>query len=155
MANLQDRITKLGKYFVGFNIGQAPNGDQVIYLELTFPKGWGVSTKVKDKFGVGIAKTKREGGYYFYGSLTEVGFDNIFDAADFNIKANEEAQEKKNFLVEKVKELQKIVDEEDMSTLRTLEFKYKKKTVKQPQKQTKQSVGKTDEENKDEIETNE
>ena len=139
MANLQDRIAKLGKYFIGFNIGQAPNGDQVIYLELTFPKGWGVSTKVKDKFGVSIAKTKREGGYYFYGSLTEVGFDNIFDAADFNIKANEEAQEKKNFLVEKVRELQKIVDEEDMSTLRTLEFKYKKKVTKPIQKQGKQN----------------
>lgn len=153
MANIQDRIAKLGKYFVGFNIGQAPNGDQVIYLELTFPKGWGVSTKVKEKFGVAIAKTKREGGYYFYGSLMEVGFDNIFDAADFNIKANEEAQEKKNFLVEKVRELQKIVDEEDMSTLKTLEFKYKKKPVKPTQKQGKQA--KPEVENKEEVEETE
>lgn len=139
MANIQDRITKLGSYFVGFNIGQAPNGDQVIYLELTFPKGWGVSSKVKEKYGVSIAKSKRDGGYYFFGSLIEVGFDNIFDAADFNIKANEEAQEKKNFLVEKVKELQKIVDEEDMSVLKTLEFKYKKKTQKPAKKKQSQT----------------
>ena len=139
MANIQDRITKLGSYFVGFNIGQAPNGDQVIYLELTFPKGWGVSSKVKEKYGVSITKSKRDGGYYFFGSLIEVGFDNIFDAADFNIKANEEAQEKKNFLVEKVKELQKIVDEEDMSVLKTLEFKYKKKTQKPAKKKQSQT----------------
>ena len=51
----------------------------------------------------------------------------VFDAADFNIKANDEAQEKKDFLAEKMKELQKLVLEEDMSVLKTLEFKVKKK----------------------------
>ena len=51
----------------------------------------------------------------------------MFDAADFNVKANEEAQEKKDFLAEKTRELQKLVLEEDMSVLKTLEFKLKRK----------------------------
>ena len=59
------------------------------------------------------------------------------------MKANQEAQEKKDFLAEKIKELQKLVLEEDMSVLKTLEFKVKRK--KQVQTKTAKKV----EENKE------
>lgn len=126
MANMQERIAKLGKMFAGLNIGNDNNGKQFIYLELVFPKGWGVSGLIKEKFQVNVVKNDSGTGYYFWAPI-ETGFDAVFDAADFNIKANEEAQEKKDFLAEKTRELQKLVLEEDMSVLKTLEFKLKKK----------------------------
>ena len=126
MANMQERIAKLGKMFAGLNIGNENNGKQFIYLELVFPQGWGVASLIKEKFGVNVVKNDSGTGYYFWAPI-ETGFDSVFDAADFNIKANQEAQEKKDFLAEKMKELQKLVLEEDMSVLKTLEFKVKKK----------------------------
>ena len=126
MANMQERIAKLGKMFAGLNIGNDNNGKQFIYLELVFPKGWGVSGLIKEKFQVNVVKNDTGTGYYFWAPI-ETGFDAVFDAADFNVKANEEAQEKKDFLAEKTRELQKLVLEEDMSVLKTLEFKLKRK----------------------------
>lgn len=126
MASIQERITKLGKMFAGFNIGNDDKGKQFIYLELVFPKGWGITNLVTEKFGVNVVKNDAGNGYYFWAPI-ETGFDAVFDAAEFNIKANEEAQEKKDFLAEKMKELQKLVLEEDMSVLKTLEFKVKRK----------------------------
>jgi hypothetical protein len=126
MANMQERIAKLGKMFAGLNIGNDNNGKQFIYLELVFPQGWGVTSLIKEKFAVNVVKNDSGTGYYFWAPI-ETGFDSVFDAADFNIKANQEAQEKKDFLAEKMKELQKLVLEEDMSVLKTLEFKVKRK----------------------------
>ena len=126
MASVQERIAKLGKMFAGLNIGNDNNGKQFIYLELIFPDGWGFTNLIKEKFGVNVVKNDAGTGFYFWAPM-ESGFDAVFDAADFNVKANEEAQEKKDFLAKKMKELQKLVLEEDMSVLKTLEFKIKKK----------------------------
>ena len=126
MADIQERIAKLGKMFSGLNIGNDNAGKQFVYLELVFPQGWGVTNLIKEKFGVNVVKNDAGTGYYFWAPI-ENGFDSVFDAADYNIKANEEAQEKKDFLAEKMKELQKLVLEEDMSVLKTLEFKVKRK----------------------------
>ena len=138
MASIQERIERLGDTFVGFNIGSDGNGNQFIYLETTFPPGWGITSIAKDKFGVQITKNDTGTGYYFWAPMS-VGFDSVFDAVELTIKANKEAQEKEAFLKEKIGELQKIVLEEDMATLRTLEFKIKrkkatpKKKVEEPQ----------------------
>ena len=147
MASIQERIAKLGKMFAGFNIGNDDKGKQFIYLELVFPKGWGITNLVTEKFGVNVVKNDAGNGYYFWAPI-ETGFDAVFDAAEFNIKANEEAQEKKDFLAEKMKELQKLVLEEDMSVLKTLEFKVKRK------KQAPAKAKKTEEENKEIQENN-
>ena len=130
--------------FAGMNIGNDNSGKQFIYLEMIFPKDWGVSGLIKEKFGVNVVKNDTGTGFYFWAPI-EVGFDAIFDAADFNIKANEEAQEKKEFLTEKIKELKQLVLEEDMSVLKTLEFKVKKKKtgkkkVEEPENIEKQEV---------------
>ena len=139
MASMQERIAKLGKMFAGLNIGNDEKGQQFIYLELVFPKGWGVSGLIKEKFGVNVVKNDNGTGFYFWAPM-ETGFDSVFDDADFNIKANQEAQEKKDFLSEKMKELQKLVMEEDMAVLKTLEFKITRKKVKTgiPKKKTEQ-----------------
>ena len=130
--------------FAGMNIGNDNSGKQFIYLEMIFPKDWGVSGLIKEKFGVNVVKNDTGTGFYFWAPI-EAGFDTIFDAADFNIKANEEDQEKKEFLTEKIKELKQLVLEEDMSVLKTLEFKVKKKKtvkkkVEEPENIEKQEV---------------
>jgi hypothetical protein len=130
-SSIGDRIAALGKNFAGFNIGNSKDGSQIIYLEVSFPEGYGISGLIESKFGVKAVKTtKGPNTYYFYAPLLEVGFDSVFDAAEFNIRANEEAQEKKMFLAEKIKELEKIVMDEDMATLKTLEFKITKKKTR-------------------------
>lgn len=139
MANMQERIAKLGKMFAGLNIGNDNNGKQFIYLELVFPKGWGVSGLIKEKFDVNVVKNDTGTGFYFWAPI-ETGFDAVFDAADFNIKANEEAQEKKDFLAEKTRELQKLVLEEDMSVLKTLEFKLKRKKTTTTKKKVEENA---------------
>lgn len=127
-SNITERIAALGKSFLGFNVGSSKSGEQIIYLEVSFPQGYGVSGLIESKFGVKTVKTTRgDNTYYFYAPLLEAGFDSVFDAAEFNIKANEEVKEKKDFLIEKTKELEKLVMEEDMSVLKTLEFKITKK----------------------------
>ena len=147
MASIQERITKLGKMFAGFNIGNDDKGKQFIYLELVFPKGWGITNLVTEKFGVNVVKNDAGNGYYFWAPI-ETGFDAVFDAAEFNIKANEEAQEKKDFLAEKMKELQKLVLEEDMSVLKTLEFKVKRKKTAPAKPTVKKEENKEVEEEK-------
>ena len=123
--SIGERISALGNLFLGFNIGNAKDGSQVIYLEVAFPEGYGVSSLVEKKFNVKSVKTQKgPNTYYFYTPLLTVGFDNVFDAVEFNIKANEEAQERRIFLAEKIKELEKIVSEEPMEKLKTLEFKF-------------------------------
>lgn len=147
MASIQERIAKLGKMFAGFNIGNDDKGKQFIYLELVFPKGWGITNLVTEKFGVNVVKNDAGNGYYFWAPI-ETGFDAVFDAAEFNIKANEEAQEKKDFLAEKMKELQKLVLEEDMSVLKTLEFKVKRKKTAPAKPTAKKEENKEVEEEK-------
>jgi len=126
MASVQERIANLGKMFAGLNIGNDDKGRQYIYLEVIFPDGWGISGLIKEKFGVTVVKNDSGNGYYFWANM-ETGFDAIFDAVEFNIKANQEAQEKKDFLAKMTEELRKLVLEEDMSVLKTLEFKVKRK----------------------------
>ena len=133
--------------FAGFNIGNDDKGKQFIYLELVFPKGWGITNLVTEKFGVNVVKNDAGNGYYFWAPI-ETGFDAVFDAAEFNIKANEEAQEKKDFLAEKMKELQKLVLEEDMSVLKTLEFKVKRKKTAPAKPTVKKEENKEVEEEK-------
>jgi isochorismate hydrolase len=60
----------------------------------------------------------------------EIGFDKVFDAIEYNIQFNEEAQAKVSLLREKIEELKNIFETEDINVLKTLEFKLKKKIVK-------------------------
>ena len=144
MASVQERIGNLGKMFVGFNIGNDDAGKQFVYLELVFPQGWIVSGSIHDRFQVNVVKNESGNGYYFWAPI-DVGFDAVFDAADFNIRANREIQEKKDFLAEKMKELQQLVLEEDMSVLKTLEFKVKKKTEEVNEQETHEDGADTQE----------
>ena len=124
----------------------------IIYIRVQFPKGWGCSEVTEHNFSVKSVQDEIPGYFYFFADM-EVGFDKVFDAIEYNIQFNEEAQAKVGLLKEKIEELKYIFENEDIDVLKTLEFKYKKKKQKAIKKQNTQI--KTIEENsKDIIEEN-
>ena len=121
--NIKERIKKLGAYFNNLNISSENN---IIYVHVKFPKGWGCSEVTEHNFNVKCVQDEIPGYFYFYADI-EVGFDKVFDAIEYNIQFNEEAQIKVNLLRDKVEELKNIFEKENIETLKTLEFKVKKK----------------------------
>jgi hypothetical protein len=124
--NIKERIERLGMYFHSMNVAAENN---IIYVRVQFPKGWGCSELTEYNFNVKAVTDEVPGYFYFFGNM-EIGFDKIFDAIEFNIQFNEEAQAKVTLLREKIEELKQIFENEDINVLKTLEFKYKKKKVK-------------------------
>ena len=121
--DIKERIEKLGSYFVSMNLS-AENG--IIYVLVNFPKSWGCSEVTEYNFNVKSVKDDAPGYVYFFADM-EVGFDKIFDAIEYNITFNQDAEAKVNLLKEKIEELKDIFENEDIDTLKTLEFKLKKK----------------------------
>ena len=124
--NIKERIERLGMYFHSMNVAAENN---IIYVRVQFPKGWGCSELTEYNFNVKSVTDEIPGYFYFFANM-EIGFDKIFDAIEFNIQFNEEAQAKVSLLREKIEELKDIFENEDIYVLRTLEFKYKKKKPK-------------------------
>lgn len=124
--NIKERIKKLGTYFNSMNIAAENN---IIYVLVNFPHGWGCSEVTEHNFNVKVVRDENPGFFYFFADM-EIGFDKLFDAIDYNIKFNEDAQAKVNLLRNKIEELKDIFEQEDIQTLETLEFKFKKKTTK-------------------------
>jgi hypothetical protein len=124
--NIKERIEKLGQYFNSMNLS-SDNG--IIYVRVQFPKGWGCSEVTEHNFNVKSVKDDIPGYFYFFADM-EIGFDKVFDAIEYNIQFNEEAQAKVGLLKEKIEELKYIFEKEDIDVLKTLEFKYKTKKHK-------------------------
>lgn len=121
--NITERIETIREYFHSMNVA-AENG--IIYVLVQFPKGWGCSEVTEHNFNVKAVRDENPEFYYFFANLS-VGFDKVFDAIEYNIQFNLEAQAKVNLLRSKIDELRDIFEKEDIDTLKTLEFKYKQK----------------------------
>lgn len=126
--NITERIENIKEYFHSMNVA-AENG--IIYVLVQFPKGWGCSEVTEHNFNVKVARDENPEFYYFFADLA-IGFDKVFDAIEYNIQFNLEAQAKVNLLRSKIDELRDIFEREDIDTLKTLEFKYKQKKVRTP-----------------------
>ena len=87
---MKERIERLGKYFHSMKVAAENN---IIYIRVQFPKGWGCSEVTEHNFNVKAVKDEIPGFFYFFANM-EIGFDKLFDAIEYNIKFNEEAQEK-------------------------------------------------------------
>lgn len=124
--DIKERIENIKEYFYSMNVA-ADNG--IIYVLVQFPKGWACSEVTEHNFGVKTVRDDNPDFYYFFADLT-LGFDKVFDAIEYNILFNKEAQAKVSLLREKVEELKTIFENEDIETLKTLEFKYKQKKIK-------------------------
>lgn len=123
---IKERIEKLGSFFISMNLSAENN---IIYVLVNFPKSWGCSEITEHNFNVKHVRNEIPGQFYFFAKM-EIGFDKIFDAIEYNIAFNQDAEAKVNLLREKINELKDIFETEDIETLKTLEFKLKKKKTK-------------------------
>lgn len=121
--NIQERINTIKPHFIEMNVS-----DGIIYVAVTFPEKWAINELINENYDVNVAPIQ-SGGFYFYTNLVN-GFDRVFDAIDYTIKFNEQAEEKIKLLIAKVDELKEIFNEEDIEILKTIEFKFKKKRIK-------------------------
>lgn len=126
IMNIKERIKRLGTYFNSMNIAAENN---IIYVLVNFPQGWGCSEVTEHNFNVKTVRDENPGFFYFFADM-EIGFDKVFDAIEYNIKFNEDAQAKVTLLRKKIEELKDIFEQEDIQTLQTIEFKFKKKATK-------------------------
>ena len=132
--NIQERINNLGDYFKGMQVS-AENG--IIYVTVQFHKGWACSEVTEHNFNVKAVQDDTPGLFYFFTDM-EVGFDKVFDAIDYNIRFNEEAQAKVNLLRNKIEALRSIFENEDIDKLKRLEFTFKKPETKKKAKKVKE-----------------
>lgn len=128
--SLQDYINGINGYFKEMNIIE-----NIVYVSVAFPKKWIIDKTIEDNFNVKItANTKldnaNEIGYYYFAQFDNNIIDNIFNAIKYTINFNLQAEEKIKLLLSKIEELKEIFNEEDINTLKTLQFKYKKKKTK-------------------------
>lgn len=147
---LKERIERLGTYFASMNVAAENN---LIYVQVKFPQSWGCSELTEYNFNVKAVRDEMPGYFYFFADMT-VGFDKIFDAIEFNINFNEEAQAKVTLLREKIEELKNIFEAEDIAVLQTLEFKYKKKKTRTNKKSKDEENAKVIEEDTNTITDN-
>lgn len=116
---IQERINKIKDYFIGMNVAE-----NIVYVSVKFPNKWAVSELTEPNFKTNIAPMSNGAGIYFYTELLN-GFDVVFDAIEYNINFNQQAEERIALLKQKIDELREIFDREDIETLKTIEFKYK------------------------------
>lgn len=115
MNTLTERIKRIGKYFLGFNIVQG-----CAFSLVKFPSKWTVPQSLDD-FGVNTAQDDKTGGIYFFTEM-ENDPDAVFDAIEYVIEFNRAVEEKKTLLSEKANELTEIFATEPIERLRTLSF---------------------------------
>lgn len=119
--NISDRIEKIKDYFLKFNVDQG-----IITLALKFPEKWTVPDSEFLKKQFGVASGPLQNGVIYCCEITE-GFDKIFDAADYTISFNKEAQERMALFNAKAKELKELFMTESLDSLKTLNFVFDKK----------------------------
>lgn len=120
---MQKRIDKIKEYFKELNIS-----GNIIYITVVFPPKWAISELLEENFNVKVVPRQDGQGIYFFTDLTN-GFDKLFDAIEYTITFNKQAQEKIELLMYKIEELKELFNNEDILTLKTLKFSYKKKNT--------------------------
>lgn len=119
--DIKDRIKNLGSYFSEMKVASGENGEEYIYVTVLFPSEWVLDARTLEKFNVDCSV--ENGVTYFWADL-DTEFSAVFDAIDYNIKVNKEAQEKVVLFNQKINELREIFADEnnDIEKLKTLEF---------------------------------
>lgn len=119
--DITKRIDKIKDYFVKFNIDEG-----AITVILKFPSKWTIPDMdfLKKQYNTAAGATPY--GVVYATELTN-GFDKIFDAVEYTIRFNMEAQERLTLFNEKVEELKKLFVEESLERLKTLNFVLDKK----------------------------
>lgn len=118
---LKDRIAKIGEFFDNMEITTVDE-KQVIYVGVSFPKGWMIDESINEKYNVSVIPGN-DGLFYFACDIND-GTDNVFDAIDYNISKMRDAIERAKLLTEKTMELKALFEDENNSveSLKSLKF---------------------------------
>lgn len=122
-TDLKDRIKLLGNYFNEMKVASGENGEEYIYVTVSFPREWVLDGRTLEKYGV---ECSSENGITYFWADLNTEFSTVFDAIEYNIKVNKEAQEKVVLFNQKINELREIFADEnnDIEKLKTLSFEF-------------------------------
>lgn len=121
--DIQKRISNITEYFKGFEIV-----DKFIVIKVSYKDKWITFPSTDDAIKITI-DDNIPNLYFYYGDLT-IDYNLYFDLIEKTIKYNLEREDKVTLLFEKVRELKTIFENEDIETLKTLNFNYKKKKIR-------------------------
>lgn len=124
MDNLQEKLVSLSEYGTQFEVAKG-----MFVIRLKYPTDWSVIQPSDDV--VKMYKDEAEVGVYYYTMSIASELSLLFEAIDETIGYNKEMEEKVELFKEMLEKLRGIFAEESIETLKTLEFKMKKKKTRQ------------------------
>ena len=135
----ENRLKKLNGYNVSFEIKQG-----YYHIALQYDESWAIL----DSDNENIYIQEKNGVHHYIASTESVKIEDLFNLIDSTIEYNLDLQKKLILFRQKTEELQEIFSKEDYDTLKTIEFKFtkksvQKKTTKKPKKKTNEKPKKT------------
>lgn len=116
---LNEQLIRLSSYKINFNIYEG-----TVIISLEYPKDWTVL-----EINSSDIQTTSENGRQFYWVPLQMDVEKVFELIDETIEYNKDIEAKSELFKQKIDEMRKIFLEEDLQTLRTMEFKMKKKKL--------------------------
>lgn len=116
---LNEQLLRLSSYKINFNIYEG-----TVIISLEYPKDWTVL-----EINSSDIQTTSENGRQFYWVPLQMDVEKVFELIDETIEYNKDIEAKSELFKQKIDEMRKIFLEEDLQTLRTMEFKMKKKKL--------------------------
>jgi hypothetical protein len=117
MSDIKSRIKTLGDHFQEMKVANTDNGDY-IYVVLKFPSDWILDEETTATKFNGVNCSVQNGLIVFWAEIS-TEFETVFDAIDYNVRINKEAQEKAVLFNQKYQELRDIFSD-DRYTLEQL-----------------------------------
>ena len=117
--SLNEQLIRLSSYKINFNIYEG-----TVIISLEYPKDWTVLQVNSNDI-----QTTSENGRQFYWVPLQTDVEKVFELIDETIEYNKAIEAKSELFKQKIDEMRKIFLEEDLQTLRTMEFKMKKKKL--------------------------
>lgn len=109
----EKRIEKIKEYFQEMKVFTDDNNVQNVYVSVKFPPNWVNSELITPNYGVQVIKDESNV-TYFWGELSQ-GIERLFDAIDFNIQENIDAQKRLELFRAKMEELKSIFENQAYS----------------------------------------
>lgn len=116
---LNEQLIHLSSYKINFNIYEG-----TVIISLEYPKDWTIL-----EINSSDIQTTSENGRQFYWVPLQMDVEKVFELIDETIEYNKDIEAKSELFKQKIDEMRKIFLEEDLQTLRTMEFKMKKKKL--------------------------
>ena len=116
---LNEQLIRLSSYKINFNIYEG-----TVIISLEYPKDWTIL-----EINSSDIQTTSENGRQFYWVPLQMDVEKVFELIDETIEYNKDIEAKSELFKQKIVEMRKIFLEEDLQTLRTMEFKMKKKKL--------------------------